>query len=379
MTQACVERLLHITYGSIARSTAFLVFLSAARLTNAQTTIDQLAKPPVTARAFTVLSLAGTHGKSFLWTSPDGTLMSRDSLLLRGQVFETDEAARVDAKGILASDIIRGFTPAGDAAESFSIHDGKATWKSPVDAATVPYIAPAYYVTQGGGSASSSHMLELLLAAPDKSLALLPSGRAHAEKLTDLKVGSGPSKQTVTAWAVTGLSPSPYAIWATAQGKFFGNVGGLAVLPVGYESELKAMDKAQDDALAARSPAILKSLLKVPTTAVAFAHVRAFISDGTEAPHFESDQTIIVEHGLITVVGPSASTVVPASAETIDGAGKTLVPGLWDSHMHFGDDSAGPFLLSLGITSARDPGNDNQLTIARAKRRAAGELLSPTV
>ena len=337
--------------------------------------IDQLAKPPADARAYTILSLAGNHGKSFLWTAPDGTLMSRDSLLLRGQVFETDEAVKLDANGYLVSDIIRGFTPSGDAAESFTVSNRKASWKSQVDAGSAPYSTPAYYVAQGGGSASSAHMLELLLAAPNKSIALLPGGSAHAEKLTELTVGTGALKQTVTAWALTGLAPSPFAVWATAQGKYFGNAGGFGTLPVGYESELKAMDKAQDDALAARSPALLKSLLKVPAGPVAFTHVRAFL-DGT---HFADDQTVLVEHGRIVAIGPAAAATVPAGSQTIDGTGKTLVPGLWDSHMHFGDDSTGPFLLSLGITSARDPGNDNQLTIARAKRRAAGELLSPTV
>jgi imidazolonepropionase-like amidohydrolase len=57
----------------------------------------------------------------------------------------------------------------------------------------------------------------------------------------------------------------------------------------------------------------------------------------------------------------------------------TLVPGLWDSHQHVSDDSSGPFLLALGITSVRDPGNINELTLARADRRAKGNLLSPKV
>ena len=47
--------------------------------------------------------------------------------------------------------------------------------------------------------------------------------------------------------------------------------------------------------------------------------------------------------------------------------------------MHFGDDAGGPMLLSLGVTSVRDPGNVNALTLARAARRAKGELLSPRV
>ena len=57
---------------------------------------------------------------------------------------------------------------------------------------------------------------------------------------------------------------------------------------------------------------------------------------------------------------------MPPEAAVIDGRGKTLVPGLWDSHLHVGDDFSGPMLLSLGVTSARDPGNDNDLTLARA-------------
>jgi hypothetical protein len=164
---------------------------------------------------------------------------------------------------------------------------------------------------------------------------------------------------------VTGLTPSPIAIWTTSQGKFFGTVGGISVLPMGYEGDLQKIQRAQDDALAARSPALVKRLLKQPVGPVAFLHVRAFL----EGSHFADDQTVVVDGGTITQVGPASSVVVPKSAQVFNGQGGTLVPGLWDSHMHVGDDSSGPFLLALGITSARDPGNINELTLARAKRR----------
>jgi imidazolonepropionase-like amidohydrolase len=364
--------------GGVTRVLALLVMAVVAPpgLIRAQFPVDQLAKPPANSQAFTVLSTSGTNGKAFLWTTDDGSRMSRDSILLRGQVWELDQRVVMGGDGMPSTLVVRGFTPQGDAAETFQSSGGKATWKSPVDAGEGAYTAPAFYVTQGGTwSASSQLLLELLLASPDKSLALLPGGRARAERLTQVIVGQGEAKKTVTAWAILGLSPSPLPVWATADGKFFGVVGGLAILPVGYEGELKALDKAQDDALAARSPALVKALLKTPTGPVAFTHVRAFV-DGT---HFAEDQTVVVDHGLIVAAGLASATPAPKDAQTIDGTGKTLVPGLWDSHQHFGDDSSGPFLLSLGITSARDPGNDNQLTLARAERRAKGELLSPKV
>ncbi|HWO27931.1 MAG TPA: hypothetical protein VNO32_03950 [Candidatus Acidoferrum sp.] len=100
----------------------------------AQLPVDQLANPPSDAQAFTILSTSGTNGKAFLWTAGDGSRMSRDSILLRGQVWELDERARLGSDGMPSMLVVRGVTPQGDAAESFQVGGGKATWKSPVDA-----------------------------------------------------------------------------------------------------------------------------------------------------------------------------------------------------------------------------------------------------
>ena len=116
-------------------------------------------------------------------------------------------------------------------------------------------------------------------------------------------------------------------------------------------------------------------MLTTPAGPVAFSHVRAFV----DGDHFAQNETVIVDKGVITAVGPADQVKIPAGAQVIDGTGKTLTPGLWDSHQHFPDDAAGPMLLSLGVTSVRDPGNVNALTLARADRRAKGELLSPRV
>lgn len=358
-------------------TTLMLPFLhSDMRAAQTPVPLEQLAKPPAGAREFTILSTSGVNGHAYLWTTADGTLMSRESILLRGQTTEVDQEVKLGADHMPALFIVRGFSPNGDAAEEFRIEGKHASWKSPVDKGEANYTSSAFYSPMGGSNAGGiSIFMEALLAAPDKSMALLPGGRARAEKLTETTVGQGSRQLKVTAWAITGLSPSPFPVWTTADGKFFGVAYGLAWLPVGYEDALKPLMKAQDEAMAARSPAIAKRMLTDTKTPVAFANVRAFV-DGT---HFADDQTVVVEGGKITAVGNAQTTKVPPGAKVIGGKGMTLVPGLWDSHQHVGDDFTGPFLLSLGITSARDPGNDDDLTLARARRRAAGDLLAPHV
>lgn len=342
----------------------------------AQVPADQLAKPPANARHFIIQSTGGKHGDSYSWVTADGSRMGRESMNLRGQVFEQDYSGKAGPDGAPVSMIIRGFTPNGDAAESFSITDGTAKWKSQVDAGSAAYSGPAFYASQGGPIDTTGWFLERLLAAPGKTMAMLPGGKAQATKLTDLEVGTGAARQTVTLWSVSGVSNSPIPIWADAKGKFFALTVGLAWIPAEYAGEQKKMEAAQAAAMAAGAPGLVKSLLKTPAGPVAFTNVRLFDADGLR---FVPGQTVVVDKGLIVAVGPAGSTKVPAGAQVIDGLGKTLVPGLWDCHMHVGNDYTGLQELSMGITSVRDPGNDDVQTIDRRKRALAGELLMPNV
>jgi len=342
----------------------------------AQTPTAELARPPADARHFVILSTGGKHGDSWAWTLPDGTRMSRESLNLRGQVWEIDTAVAPGTDGMPARLTVRGVTPQGDAAETFAIAGGQATWRSPVDQGAAAYTAPRYYASFGGTMDTSAAFIERLINAPDRTLELLPGGKAHAEKLTTLEVGDGAGRQTITCWSVTGVSNSPMPVWTDAKGRFFGVNFGLAWLPAGYEAALKPTERAQDDALAAAVAKTSQSLPRIPKGPVAFTGVRLYDAD---AQRFLADQTVVVTGGRFAAVGPAATTAVPAGAERIDGRGKTLLPGLWDVHMHVGNDYTGFQELSMGVTSVRDPGNSDSATLSRAKRRASGELLFPNV
>jgi len=348
----------------------------ASSVVLAQVPASELAKPPANARHFVIQSTGGKHGDSWSWVTADGTRMGRESLNLRGQVFELDSSGKAGPDAMPSTIAIRGVTPTGDAGETFAISAGMARWKSPIDAGSASYSAAAFYVSQAGPIDTNAWLLETLLARPDKTMNLLPGGTARAVKLADLDVGSGAAKQTITLWALSGISTSPLPVWADANNKFFGVAFGLAWLPEAYAGEQARIQDAQASAMAAQAPALLKSLVTVPVGPVAFSGVRLFDAEGLR---FLANQTVVVDKGIITASGTAGSVTVPAGAQVIDGRGKTLVPGLWDCHMHVGDDYTGLQELSMGVTSIRDPGNDDVRTIDRRTRAAAGSLLMPHV
>jgi len=353
---------------------SFIVF--AATATQAQVPAAELARPPADATHFVIQSTAGKHGDSWTWKTADGTRMGRETLILRGQVFELDVRGKPGADGMPTALEVRGFTPTGDAAETFGISGGKASWKSQVDAGSTGYSAPAFYSALNGPIENTAWAVETLLARPDKTLPLLPSGAARAEKLTTLTVGEGANRKEVTAWAITGVATQPLPVWADADNRFFALSFFLSWLPEAYAGEHERITVAQTRALSARAPALRKALLETPAGPVAFTHVQIF---DAQAKKFVADQSVVVVDGHIAAVGPAKTVKVPAGARVFEGRGRTLVPGLWDSHLHVGSDYTGIQALSMGVTSIRDPGNDDGQTIDRRTRSAAGELLMPNV
>ena len=335
----------------------------------------RLERPPTNAERWSITSTGGRHGEVWRWTDAAGVRHSRESLNLRGLRTETDQQLKLASDGSVAALTVRGVDPEGSAAESFAIVKGRARYASQVDRGEIAAKPGAFYVAFGGTIDSISAEFDALMRAPGHAVDLLPGGRASMEELTTATVSDGKTSKTLTAYAVSGLYLSPVPVWADGK-RFFGIVSGLNYLPAGWESVAPALGKAQEDALAKRAPALVEQIGKVPGRAVAFMNVKLYDS---EARVFRTDMTVVVDQGRIVSVGPAATAQVPQSARLLGGPGKTLLPGLWDSHQHYGTDGTGPLLLSMGVTSVRNPGAKPDAIIARKARIEAGQLLGPHI
>jgi imidazolonepropionase-like amidohydrolase len=352
----------------------------AEAASSAGTPEADLVKPPATGtETWVITSTAGTQGKVVRWAGPDGRRWARSSLLLRGFKTELDQHTTYAADGTLKAMRIRGTTPSGNAAEHFAVENGRFTYTSPVDKGEGEAKPAFFYVPYGGMLEPNLLLAEALHRAPGRTLELAPSGRATLTRLTKLDVTVAGREKTLTAWTIDGLSTEPIPVWFEGD-RLFGTASFLNFLPEGWESVAPELSAAQDEALAKRAPEQLAKLAPRVDGPVIFRNVRLY---DAEALAFRDNMTVYAEGGKITKIVPASRPLEIATGgkpgEVIDGTGKTLVPGLWDSHQHYGSDGTGAVLLSSGITSVRDPGNKPDESIRRKKRIDEGQLLGPRI
>src|SRR5262249_4512507 len=107
-----------------------------------------------------------------------------------------------------------------------------------------------------------------------------------------------------------------------------------------------------------------------------FALVGATIVDGTGKPPI-ADGVVIVRDGRIAEVGARSAVAVPAGVSTVDVAGRTIVPGLWDMHTHVTQVEWAPVYLASGVTTVRDMGNELEFVTALRDAIASGRTLGP--
>ena len=331
--------------------------------------------PPAGARHYTISSTAGKHGDVWSWTMPDGRIAYRMSMSLRGWVSEIDETVTFGADRRPTTIAIRGYTDEGDATEDFNVDNGGVGhWKTVVDAGAAPF-AGKRYNTYGGPWLASELDVEALVAAGDKGIDLLPTGHGSITIGQSVQIDGPQGPRTVKLAFLMGYGFSPTPIWLDSDNRFFGNAGELSLLPEGYEDDgprLKAIqDKATADMVRDIAHKFLSPANRTPTLV---DHVLMFDS---VAGRYLPDRAVLIANGKVAAVGPAGTIRKPAGATVIDGRGKTLLPGLWDSHQHVGDDWNLLQNLATGMTNYRSPGTQIEDALSIYKRRAAGDLLAP--
>ncbi|MBV9404550.1 MAG: amidohydrolase family protein, partial [Acidobacteriaceae bacterium] len=259
--------------------------------------------------------------------------------------------------------------------EHFARDNGKAQWKSTSEHGESS--SPGFYITVNGSNlVDAAHLVNALSQNKGQPLPLLPAGEARLERVAETTVESHGEKLHVTEFAITGLSFTPVTIWLDDHGNPFGSPGKwVALLRAGWEDTNETLYQLERKNEDARYERLARNIAQHPGRPVAIEHVRLFDS---EHAMMREDQTVLIDGERIAAVGAAAGVDVPAGAERIDGRGKTLLPGLFDMHVHL-QPLDGLLHIASGVTSTRDMGNDIEQLGHLQKRWDSGTAIGPRV
>lgn len=126
-----------------------------------------------------------------------------------------------------------------------------------------------------------------------------------------------------------------------------------------------------------------------PLDTAVFAFAGITLIDGTTGPA-RPGTTILVAGERITDVFPDGTKPIPPGAHTPNVAGRYIIPGLIDTHVHLATDPSGDDSLPLterklksalmgGVTTVRDMAGDSRQLGFLARAAAARDIISPSI
>lgn len=318
-------------------------------------------------------------GEQVVERDADGLTRVRMIYKNNGRGPELNETFRLAADGTVSEYTVKGNSTFGAVVDDRFERKGElATWKSTTEQGEQAKAGGAMYVPLNATLEMVSASMAAIAARPDGRLPLLPSGFLSQKKIDEVSVTAGGKTQKVQLLAQTGLGLSPQFYWATTDAKprVFALVvpGFMTIAEEGWGGVGKELAERQKAAEARLLTELAGRLQRKLVGLTVVKNVRVFDSDKGV---LGAPSDVYVLRGRVTAVLPTGAPVRGAVNE-IDGAGRVLLPGLFDMHGHVGRWEGG-LNLAAGVTTVRDMGNDNATMQQILDETADGRLLGPQV
>jgi hypothetical protein len=315
-------------------------------------------------------------GQTTITRSSDDRITNESFLHWNNREYTLSSKLQLDENGLVVSQKISGTGPFGaDIDETFSLQGDSATWKTVGEGGMISGAQPAFYLpTERAAVASFAALVRAALKNMNNEIALFPSGTARVKKVTTAEVESPDGPVTLSLYAVYGVGFTPSYLWMddTLELKAIAS-NWMGMVPEGWSTEiLEKLGEIQIAEDARLIEQLAGSLAHRQPGAVLFENVAvADVESGEllEAYH------VLVEGGKIAAL--SSMPLTDVDAIRIDGSGKTLIPGLWDMHGHFGL-AQGVLNIAGGITSVRDIGGEHEQVMIMTEKFNSGEVIGPT-
>ncbi len=336
------------------------------------------AAPWAPAADYVVLSQGQPSGHLRVQTLPDGRVESDFSYRDNGRGPDMRESFTLDAQGVPQTYQIEGKSTFGALVnETFRLEAGRARWKSHADEGDEAVPAGFVFMPLDATLAYSDALVRLLLSRPDASAPTLGGLKLVAQRQLRVALPGPAGGVPLALVVVTGADAQPWYYWVRDDGSnaFFAMTWpGWSVIEKGFEALAPALLERQMKAVDERLVGLRLKLAQPLKGVTLIRAVRWF--DAPAARMAGPSDVWLFDGRIGAVTPPGALKTVPD--QVVDGAGRTLLPGLWDMHAHMWAGS-GLQHLAAGVTSVRDPANQNADILRLKSRTEAGEVAGPAI
>lgn len=325
-------------------------------------------------RYYDWLTMGEKSGEQTLRLASDGHWVVDFAFSDRGRGPQIQDQIWFDEKGKVIERVILGHSYMGaKVEESFHYREQQAHWRNTQEQGESDRLK-AFYSTANGAPIEFELVLKNALKSNDLSVDILPSGTIKVAPLVTQEVKKAQQTQHVTLYAISGTSLSPSYVWFDQNHRLFAlDYGWMGMTPKGWGHVLPTLQKAQKQAEVEYIQKLAQRFTQPVVDNTLITNVRVF--NGIDDQLSEPTQ-VLMSGGKIIALGELPSQVQITS--TLDGKGRTLMPGLWDMHAHV-QLQDGLLNIAAGVTSVRDLANQHESLLQATDMFASGEAIGPSV
>ncbi|MGB7404420.1 MAG: amidohydrolase family protein [Pacificimonas sp.] len=290
----------------------------------------------------------------------------------RGPTIE--ESLTLNEDGMPTAWAISGRTTFGNPVdERYACVDGRPTWQDSTGPGSGDTCG--FYIPQNGSPWGLALLAKALLADEDGALDVVPGGTARITKKETFAYDGADGPTNATTYEISGLDMMPFEIILDDDNELFGVASPrFAMVRKGYESNEEALRDYATTLSTERFVNIQATTARNYEGPVRIRNVRIFDAKGGA---LTAAKDVVVSGDRIASIQPANSPTTEGET-VIDGAGGTLVPGMYEMHGHIGQSNA---LLNLaaGVTSVRDMGNEHDVLSGLIERIEDGIIAGPRI
>ncbi|HET9826869.1 MAG TPA: hypothetical protein VFP87_16135, partial [Chitinophagaceae bacterium] len=322
---------------------------------------------------YSIVNSGNIKGFDKIWKNSDGSF---------GEWYQYNDRGRGDSMRITFREDQQGFPTylsatgkdymKNDVYEEFSLSNGIAKWKNNAEDEQKQVKEKLFYSALK--TASGGHLVKALKANGNR-LEMLPYGELHLTELEKHTVESDADQKTVWLVQIDGFGLTPTYSWVDENNLDFASVSEWnSSIIKGYETridELLAIQKKYQTSFFNR---LASTLAQKTDKDILIRNVSVF--DAVQAKMIRN-KDVLIHNGTIQKIS-AGNTLKPGQSMVVEGKGKTILPGLWDMHVHFADNTDGILHMAAGVTHVRDMGN-SEVLLERIKDINDGKIIGPRV